>query len=98
VSSTAVLFIYAVGASLVAFWAVARYPALGPQTFRPALFAAVAAFALQSQLPAFVVFAIRSLGVAATLVFVVLPSLVVLFWTSGCLVRSLIAMITPYRR
>jgi hypothetical protein len=98
VSSTAVLFIYAVGASLVAFWAVARYPALGPQTFRPALFAAVAAFALQSQLPAFVVFAIRSLGVAPTLVFVVLPSLVVLFWTSGCLVRSLIAMITPYRR
>jgi hypothetical protein len=98
VSSTAVLFIYAVGASLVAFWAVARYPAFGPQTFRAALFAAVAAFALQTQMPALVVFAIRSLGVAATLVFVVLPSLVVLFWTSGCLVRSLIAMTTPYRR
>jgi hypothetical protein len=30
--------------------------------------------------------------------FVVLPSLTLLFWTSGCLVRSIVAMIAPHGR
>jgi hypothetical protein len=28
----------------------------------------------------------------------VLPSLTLLFWASGCLVRSLVDLITPHRR
>jgi len=37
-------------------------------------------------------------GVPAALLLVVLPSLTLLFWTSGCLVRSIVAMIAPHRR
>jgi hypothetical protein len=28
----------------------------------------------------------------------ILPSLVLLFWAAGCLVRSLVALAAPYRR
>jgi hypothetical protein len=92
-----VLFIFAIGAALLAFWAVARFPSVGPQSFRTALFAMVAALALQSQLPAVVVPVVASYGVAVALLFVILPALSLLFWTSGCLVRSLVAWMAPYR-
>jgi hypothetical protein len=97
VSSTAVLLGYAVGAALLGFWAVARYPAFGPQSFGSALVATVAAFALLSEVPRIVAFAIASGGSAAALVLVVLPAFTLLFWASGCLVRSLVALITAYR-
>jgi hypothetical protein len=97
VSSTAVLFIYAVGAALLGFWAVARYPAIGPQTFRSALLVTVAAFALQSEVPVGVAYAIASGGPAVALIFVVLPAFTLLFWASGCLVRSLVTLMAPHR-
>jgi hypothetical protein len=98
VNVTSVLLIFAIGAALMAFWAVARFPSLGPQAFITALLVTVVAFALQSQLPAAVTAVATSSGIVAALLFVVLPALTLLFWTSGCLVRSLIAMIAPHVR
>ena len=97
-SSTAVLSIYGVGAALLAFWAVARYPAFGPRGFGSSLLATFAAFAVISQVPGVVAFAIVSGGPAAALVFVVLPTFTLLFWTAGCLVRSLVALVMLRRR
>jgi hypothetical protein len=37
-------------------------------------------------------------GVAVALLFVILPSLTLLFWGAGCLVRSLVLLAAPYRR
>jgi hypothetical protein len=89
---------FAIGAALLAFWAVARFPSVGPQTLRTAAVATVAAFLLQSPLPAVVASVTASAGPATALVVVVLPALVLLFWTSGCLVRSLVTLIAPHRR
>jgi hypothetical protein len=97
VNVTSALFIFAVGAAVLGFWTVARFPSLGPQTFITALLATGVVFVLQSQLPAVVTPVVSSEGVAAALLLVVLPALTLLFWTSGCLLRSLIAMIAPYK-
>jgi len=93
-----VLFGFAIGAALMAFWTVARFPSLGPQTFRSALLATVAVFMLQTPVAGIVGNVAASHGVPAALLLVVLPSLTLLFWTSGCLVRSIVAMIAPHRR
>jgi hypothetical protein len=98
VNATSVVLLFALGAALLAFWIVARFPSIGPQTFRSALLATVGVFMLQSPLAGVVVNVAASQGVAAALMFVVLPSLTLLFWTSGCLVRSIVAMITLHRR
>ena len=88
---------FATGAALLAFWAVARFPSVGPQTFRTALLATAAAFVLMSPLPGIVASVAASSGAAAALLLVVLPSLTLLFWTTGCLVRSLVALAAPYK-
>jgi hypothetical protein len=98
VSSTLVLFAFAIGAALLAFWTAARYPSVGPQTFRSALLATVAVFMLQTPVAGIAGNVAASRGVPAALLLVVLPSLTLLFWTSGCLVRSIVAMIAPHRR
>jgi hypothetical protein len=90
--------LFAIGAALLAFWTVARFTSIGPQTVLSALIATAAAFLLMSPLPGIVASVAASKGVAAALLFVVLPSLTLLFWTTGCLVRSLVALAAPYRR
>ena len=95
--ATSVLGVFAVGAALLGFWTVARFPSVGPQTVPSGLIAAAAVFVLQAPLLSLVGSVAFSLGVAAALLFVVLPSLTLLFWASGCLVRSLVALIAPYR-
>lgn len=97
-SSTSAFVVFATGSALLGFWAVARYPALGPQSFRAALLATAGAFVLQSPLPSIVASVTASAGAAAALVLIVLPALTLLFWTSGCLVRSVVALVAPYRR
>ena len=97
-NSTSVVLLFASGAALLGFWTVARFPSIGPQTFRSALLATVGVFVLQSPLAGLVGNVAASRGVAAALMFVVLPSLTLLFWTSGCLVRSIVGMIAPHRR
>ena len=97
-SSTSAVLVFAIGAAFLGFWTVARFPSFGPQTFRTALPATVAVFMLQSPLPSLVRAVVDTAGVAPALLFVVLPALTLLFWTSGCLVRSLVAMFAPHQR
>jgi hypothetical protein len=87
-SPTAVIWLFALGAALLAFWTAMRFPALGPQRILTALVVAGLAIACESPLVAFVGAMRRSAGVPAALLLVVLPSLTILFWTSACLVRS----------
>jgi hypothetical protein len=92
------VLLFAVGAALLAFWTVARFPSVGPQTFRSALIATIAVFMLQTPVAGIIANVAASLGVSAALMLVVLPSLTLLFWTSGCLVRSIVTLIAPHRR
>ena len=88
---------FATGAALLGFWAVARFPSVGPQSFLTALLATAAAFLFMSPLRGAVASVAASKGAAAALLLVVLPSLTLLFWALGCLVRSLVALMAPYR-
>jgi hypothetical protein len=47
--------------------------------------------------PVGVAYAIASGGPAVALIFVVLPAFTLLFWASGCLVRSLVTLMAPHR-
>jgi hypothetical protein len=91
-------FLFATGAALLGFWTVARFPSVGPQSFLSALLAIAATFVVMAPLPSVVASVAASTGAAEALLFVVLPSLTLLFWASGCLVRSLVALIAPHRR
>jgi hypothetical protein len=88
---------FGVGGGLLGFWLVARFPRLGPQSVAKSLLGVAAVFVLQSPLPALTGRVVGAFGVALALLVVVLPSLVVLFWAAGCLVRSLVAT-ASYRR
>jgi hypothetical protein len=89
--------VFAIGAALLGFWAVARFPSVGPQSFLTALLATVAAFVLMSPLPGAVASVAASKGVVAALLLIVLPALTLLFWTTGCLVRSLVSLAAPHK-
>jgi hypothetical protein len=95
-TTVTVVPLFAVGAALLAFWTVARFPSAGPQSVPAALVIAAAVFVLQTPLLRFIEPVAATAGVASALLFVVLPSLTLLFWSSGCLVRSLINSMTPH--
>jgi hypothetical protein len=92
-----VVAMFGVGGGLLGFWLVARFPHLGPQTVAKSLLAVVAVFVLQSPVPTLTGRVVGAFGVPLALLAVVLPSLVVLFWAAGCLVRSLVSA-AAYRR
>lgn len=96
--ATLVLAAFAAGAAAIAFWTVARFPDFGPRSVPTALALAAAMFVLQTPLLALVGPVMAAFTVAGALLFVILPSLVLLFWASGCLVRSLVLLAAPYRR
>ena len=97
VSPAAVVWLFALGAALLAFWTALRFPTLGPQRLLSALVVAGLAVACESPLVAFVGSVRRSAGVPAALLLVVLPSLTLLFWTSACLLRSAVGPTTRRR-
>ncbi len=97
-ATTSALPFFAIGAALVGFWTVVRFPNFGPQRVGAALVAAALAFGVQSPLVALVRSVAVSRGAAAALLLVVLPSLVLLFWATGCLVRSLVSLAAPHGR
>jgi hypothetical protein len=92
------VILFGLGAALLGFWAVARFPGAGPQSVKTALLVTVAVFVLQTPVLGLVSPVIGAYGVAAALLLVILPSLTLLFWASGCLVRSLVMLAAPYRR
>jgi hypothetical protein len=87
-SAGTVCHLYALGAALLAFWLLVRFPGLGPKRLVPAIGISIGAMLLK---PAFLFLlgSVRdSAGPAAALMAVGLPLLTMLFWTSGCLVRA----------
>jgi hypothetical protein len=90
--------LFGLGAALLAFWTVARFPAIGPQTVKSAVVVTVVILVLQTPTLRLVNPVLNDYGVPAALLAVVLPSLTVLFWACGCLVRSLVLLAAPYRR
>jgi hypothetical protein len=98
VNPTLVISCYGIGAAALAFWAVARFPGLGPRSVGTALVVAAAAFLVQAPLLGLVDRVVLELGVAGALLLVILPSLTLLFWACGCLVRSLVSLAAPHGR
>ena len=97
-SSASVVSLYAVGAALLAFWLVMRFPTFGPQSLHSAVLVVVAVFVIQSPIMLLVGPIQAAGGELAALLAVVLPSLLMLFWSAGCLVRNLATLISPYGR
>jgi hypothetical protein len=89
---------FGLGSAAIAFWAVARFQNFGPQGLPAALLTTVAIFLLQTPILGLVAPAIEAIGIAGTLLGIILPSLLLLFWASGCLVRSLVALAAPHGR
>ena len=96
--SSAVVSCFGLGAALLGFWLVARFPHLGPQTVVSSLGVVAALVVLQSPLLVLSGPVSVSLGPPAALLLVVLPSLFALFWATGCLIRSLVSLAAPFRR
>jgi hypothetical protein len=93
-----VVCLFAVGGAFLALWVLARFPTWGPQRVRSATAAATVALVLETPMIAFMGWVRHSMGVVPALLFVALPSFTLMFWFSGCLLRSLAGMIAPYRR
>jgi hypothetical protein len=89
--------LFGMGAAMLAFWLVARFPGAGPQSVKSALVVAAGLFVAQTPLLNLVNPVLSAHGVAAALLFVILPSLTLLFWGAGCLVRSLVMLAAPYK-
>jgi hypothetical protein len=88
---------FGVGAALLGFWAVARFPRFGPQSVLRAFLLVAAIFLAEAPLPSLTSWALDAGGAPFALLFVLLPALTLLFWVCGCLVRSLISLIAAYR-
>jgi hypothetical protein len=88
----------AVGAAALALWTLARFPSFGPQTLTHAILLAAAAFVLQTPILKAVPSVVATVGAPGAILIVILPALTVLFWALGCVVRSLVMMVAPYRR
>jgi hypothetical protein len=91
VSSTSITAVYVCGAAGLALWLLVRLPSIGPRSLRSAIVAAAAAALLQWPLLALLDAMKTTSGRAAAIVFVGLPLLTALFWSSGCLVRAAVA-------
>ena len=79
-----------VAAAVLALWVVARYPKLGPKSFRPALFALAIGFALIQFLPFGVDLMVQlPYGAYAALFGWALPSLFGAFLSAAWLMRLL---------
>jgi hypothetical protein len=97
-SPEAIGSLFAVGAALLALWALARFPALGPRTIRQGVVSVAAMLLIESPVLAGSDAISRSAGAGVALLFVILPFLTLLFWASACLVRSLVVLLAPYVR
>jgi hypothetical protein len=77
---------------------VARFPGFGPQSLQSAVLVVVAVFVVQSPVMLLVGPIQTAGGLPAALLAVILPSLLTLFWSAGCLVRNLATLISPHGR
>ena len=95
--SASIVTLFGVGAALLGFWLVVRFPTFGPQSVQWAMLLVAAVFVLQSPFLMVVGPVNEAAGPSIALLAVVLPSLVTLFWSAGCLVRNLATLMGRYR-
>jgi hypothetical protein len=88
VSALAIMALFAGGAALLALWLLVRFPSFGPRGLRGSLIASVICIAVERPLLSLLEVVRNSSGRGIALLFVGLPLLTVLFWSSGCLVRA----------
>jgi hypothetical protein len=96
-ASSLIVPLFGAGAAILAFWLVARFPSAGPQSVKSALVVAAGIFVAQTPVLGLINPVLNAYGVAVVLLFVILPSLTLLFWGAGCLVRSLVGLTAPYK-
>jgi hypothetical protein len=88
VSALTIVALFSVGAALLALWLLVRFPAFGPHGLRGSLIASVICIVVERPLLSLLEFVRNSSGRGIALLFVGLPLLTTLFWSSGCLVRA----------
>ena len=82
----------AVGAALLGFWFVARFPERGPQGLTSGLLGmalAVGALSCTGPLTTAAAGSFGRYGPALALLLVALPALTSVFWAAGCLIRAI---------
>jgi len=89
--------VFAVGSAGLGLWAVARFPSFGPRSVSRSLVLVIGTFALLSATNGLTGTVTRAEGPAAALLFVVLPSLTLVFWACACLVRAFVTLLAPFR-
>jgi hypothetical protein len=91
VSSTSITAVYLCGDAALALWLLVRFPSVGPRKLRSAILAAALSALLQWPVLMLLDAVRATSGRAVAIVFVGLPLLTTLFWSSGCLVRAAVA-------
>jgi hypothetical protein len=91
VSGTSITAVYLCGDAALALWLLVRFPSIGPRSLRSAIVATAIIALLQWPLLTLLDAMKTSSGRAVAIVFVGLPLLTTLFWSSGCLVRAAVA-------
>ena len=92
---TTVALLYAIGGALLALWVIARFPTFGPRTMLGAGATFALSLLLEPALPVVVRLAEHAAGRTGALLLVVLPFLTFVFWASGRMLHSLVALVAP---
>ena len=92
-STTSISCVFAFGAAVLALWLVWRYPHYGPGTLRRGALLVVCAWALLLLLTPATAAAEQAAGASAALLFVDLPMLVFVFWSTVHLLRLYIGTV-----
>ena len=80
--------LFSVGGAAIGLWLIARYPNRGPKSVTVSLLLIVAAFTVFSAVAEIVGRVTASAGPAATLMVVVLPAYIAVFWACACFIRA----------
>jgi hypothetical protein len=91
VSSASITAVYLCGSAALALWLLVRFPSVGPRKLRSAIVAAALSALLQWPVLMLLDAMRTTPGHAVAIVFIGLPLLTTLFWSSGCLVRAAVA-------
>ncbi|HEY2371477.1 MAG TPA: hypothetical protein VGH82_02925 [Gaiellaceae bacterium] len=88
VNAHTIVVLFACGAAMLALWLLVRFPSFGPRSLRASLIASVICVVAEQPLLSLLEAVRNSSGGGIALLFVGLPLLTMLFWSSGCLVRA----------
>ena len=93
-----VALVYAVGAAHLGLWAVARFPARGPQTIASSVVAVALSYLLLLLSGRLTGAAADSAGAGVALPCVFLPIMTTVFWSAAHLIRTAAERIAPFSR